>query len=123
MKQEGRVEITIPQPMEIMKTLNSKQIEIYYEYVCFEDISTEDTIYEDEKNNGQYPIVLVVCYKLNRNKENQRIEFRKEVKKTKISTTTYKKKKQFKNSLLNNKKRLLICNLLFFLFVIFLLIQ
>ena len=32
-------------------TLNSKQIEVYYEYVDFEDISTEDTIYADEKNN------------------------------------------------------------------------
>ena len=42
---------------------------------------------------GQFPIVLVVCYKLNRNKDNQRIEFRKKVKKAKTSTTTYKKKK------------------------------
>ena len=49
MKQEGGVEITIPQPIEIMKSLSSKQIEIYYEYVYFEKISTEDTIYEDEK--------------------------------------------------------------------------
>ena len=61
---------------------------------------------------GQFPIILVVCYKLNRNKDNQRIEFRKEDKKAKTSNTTYKKKKQLKNSLLNNKKRLLISNLL-----------
>ena len=52
MKQVGRVEKTIPHPMEIMQTLNSKQIEVYYVYVGFEDISTEDTIYADEKNNG-----------------------------------------------------------------------
>ena len=37
--------------MAIMQTLNNKQIGVYYEYVGFEDISTEDTIYEDEKNN------------------------------------------------------------------------
>ena len=36
---------------------------------------------------GQFPIVLVICYKLNRNKDNQRIEFRKEVKKAKTTNT------------------------------------
>ena len=49
MKQEGHVEKTILQPMAIMQTLDSKKIEVYYEYIGFEDISTEDTIYEDEK--------------------------------------------------------------------------
>ena len=92
MKREGRIWKTIPQPMAIMQTLNSKQIEVYYEYVGFEDISTEDTIYANEKNNRQFTIVLVVYYKL-RNKDNQRIGLRKEVKKAKTSITTYKKKK------------------------------
>ena len=36
--------------MAIIQTMNSKQFEIYYEYIGFEDISTEDTIYADEKN-------------------------------------------------------------------------
>ena len=54
----------------------------------------EDTVYTDEKNNNfLFPTISVVWNKPNRNKDNQRIEIRKEVKKAKISTTTYKKKK------------------------------
>ena len=79
--------------MTDMWTLDSKEIEALWEHVVFEDISIEDTIYTDEKNNRQFPIVLVVCYRLNRNKDNPRIELRKEVKKAKTSTTTYKDKK------------------------------
>ena len=94
MKPEGRVEIIISQPMAVMQTLDSKQIEAHCEHVGFEDISTEDTMYIDEKNEKQYPTVSVVCYKPNRNKDNQRIELRKEVKKTTTSSTTYKKKKK-----------------------------
>ena len=94
MKPEGRVEIIISQPMAVMQSLDSKQIEAHCEHVGFEDISTEDTMYINEKNEKQYPTVSVVCYKPNRNKDNQRIELRKEVKKTTTSTTTYKKKKK-----------------------------
>ena len=94
MKPEGRVEIIISQPMAVMQSLDSKQIEAYCEHVGFEDISIEDTMYINEKNEKQYPTVSVVCYKPNRNKDNQRIELRKEVKKTTTSTTTYKKKKK-----------------------------
>ena len=81
--------------MTVMQSLDSKQIEAHCEHVGFEDISTEDTMYTDEKNNKQYPTVSVVCYKPSRNKDNQRIELRKEVKKTTTATTTYKKKKKF----------------------------
>ncbi len=95
MKPDGRVEIIISQPMTVMQSLDSKQIEAHCEHVGFEDISTEDTMYTDEKNNKQYPTVSVVCYKPSRNKDNQRIELRKEVKKTTTATTTYKKKKKF----------------------------
>ncbi len=95
MKPDGRVEIIISQPMTVMQSLDSKQIEAHCEHVGFEDISTEDTMYTDEKNNKQYPTVSVVCYKPSRNKDNQRIELRKEVKKTTTVTTTYKKKKKF----------------------------
>ena len=95
MKPDGRVEIIISQPMTVMQSLDSKQIEAHCEHVGFEDISTEDTMYIDEKNNKQYPTVSVVCYKPSRNKDNQRIELRKEVKKTTTATTTYKKKKKF----------------------------
>ena len=95
MKPDGRVEIIISQPMAVMQSLDSKQIEAHCEHVGFEDISTEDTMYTDEKNNKQYPTVSVVCYKPSRNKDNQRIELRKEVKKTTTATTTYKKKKKF----------------------------
>ena len=94
MKPEGRVEIIVSQPMTVMQTLDSKQIEAHCEHVGFEDISTEDTVYTDEKNQKEYPTVCVICYKPNRNKDNQRIELRKEVKKTTTSTTTYKKKKK-----------------------------
>ena len=93
MKPDGRVEIIISQPMTVMQSLDSKQIEAHCEHVGFEDISTEDTLYTDEKNNKQFPTISVVCYKPNRNKDNQRIELRKEVKKTITSTGTYKKKK------------------------------
>ena len=95
MKPDGRVEIIISQPMTVMQSLDSKQIEAHCEHAGFEDISTEDTMYTDEKNNKQYPTVSVVCYKPSRNKDNQRIELRKEVKKTTTATTTYKKKKKF----------------------------
>ena len=95
MKPDGRVEIIISQPMTVMQSLDSKQIEAHCEHVGFEDISTEDTMYTDKKNNKQYPTVSVVCYKPSRNKDNQRIELRKEVKKTTTATTTYKKKKKF----------------------------
>ena len=93
MKPEGRLEIIISQPMTVMQTLDSKQIEAHCEHVGFEEISTEDTMYTDEKNNMQFPTVSVVCYKPSSNKENHRIDLRKEVSKTKTSTTTYKKKK------------------------------
>ena len=95
MKPDGRVEIIISQPMTVMQSLDSKQIEAHCEHVGFEDISTEDTMYTDEKNNKQYPTVSVVCYKPSANKDNKRIELRKEVKKTSTATTTYKKKKKF----------------------------
>ena len=95
MKPDGRVEIVISQPMTVMQSLDSKQIEAHCEHVGFEDISTEDTMYVDEKNQRQYPTVSVVCYKPNKNKDNQRVQVRKEVKKTTTSTTTYKKKKKF----------------------------
>ena len=95
MKPEGRVEIIISQPMAVMQTLDSKQIEAHCEHVGFEDISIEDTMYTDEKNEQEYPTVSVVCYKPSRDKDKQRIELRKEVKKTTTSTTTYKKKKKF----------------------------
>ena len=92
---EGRVEIIISQPMAVMQTLDSKQIEAHCEHIGFEDISIEDTIYTNEKNGNEYPTLSVICYKPSRDKDNQRIELRKEVKKTTTSTTTYKKKKKF----------------------------
>ena len=95
MKLEGSVEIIISQSMADMQTLDSKQIEVHCEHVGFEDISIEDTMYIDEKNEKEYPTVSVVCYKPSRDKDKQRIELRKEVKKTTTSTTTYKKKKKF----------------------------
>ena len=93
MKPDARLEIIISQPIAVMQTLDSKQIEAHCEHIGFEDISTEDTTYINEKNNIQFPTVSVVCYKPNSNKSNQRIELRKEVNKTKTATTTYKKKK------------------------------
>ncbi len=95
MKPEGRLEIIISQPIAVMQSLDSKQIEAHCEHVGFEDISSENTMYISEKNNVQYPTVSVVCYKPSANKDNQRIELRKEVKKTSTATTTYKKKKKF----------------------------
>ena len=95
MKPEGKVEIVISQPMLVMQSLDSKQIEAHAEHVGFENISTEDTMYVDEKNGKQYPTVSVIFYKPDKNKDNQRIELRKEVKKTTTSTTTYKKKKKY----------------------------
>ena len=95
MKPEGRLEIIISQPIAVMQSLDSKQIEAHCEHVGFEDISSENTIYISEKNNVQYPTVSVVCYKPSANKDNQRIEMRKEVKKTSTATITYKKKKKF----------------------------
>ena len=95
MKPEGRLEIIISQPITVMQSLDSKQIEAHCEHVGFEDISSENIMYTSEKNNVQYPTVSVVCYKPSANKDNQRIELRKEVKKTSTATTTYKKKKKF----------------------------
>ena len=95
MKPEGKVEIVISQPMLVMQSLDSKQIEAHAEHVGFENISTVDTMYVDEKNGKQYPTVSVIFYKPDKNKDNQRIELRKEVKKTTTSTTTYKKKKKY----------------------------
>ena len=95
MKPEGKVEIVISQPMLVMQSLDSKQIEAHAEHVGFENISTEDTMYVDEKNGKQYPTLSVIFYKPDKNKDNQRIELRKEVKKTTTSTTTYKKKKKY----------------------------
>ena len=95
MKPEGRLEIIISQPIAVMQSLDSKQIEAHCEHVGFEDISSENTIYISEKNNMQYPTVSVVCYKPSANKDNKRIELRKEVKKTSTATITYKKKKKF----------------------------
>ena len=95
MKPEGKVEIVISQPMLVMQSLDSKQIEAHAEHVGFENISTEDTMYVDEKNGKQYPTVSVIFYKPDKNKDNQRIELRKEVKKTTTSTTTYKNKKKY----------------------------
>ena len=95
MKPEGRLEIIISQPIAVMQSLDSKQIEAHCEHVGFEDISSENTMYTSEKNNIQYPTISVVCYKPSANKDNQRIEMRKEVKKTTTATTTYKKKKKF----------------------------
>ena len=95
MKQEGRLEIIISQPITVMQSLDSKQIEAHCEHVGFEDISSENTMYTSEKNNIQYPTISVVCYKPSANKDNQRIEMRKEKKKTTTATTTYKKKKKF----------------------------
>ena len=95
MKPEGRLEIIISQPITVMQSLDSKQIEAHCEHVGFEDISSENTMYTSEKNNIQYPTISVVCYKPSANKDNQRIEMRKEVKKTTTATTTYKKKKKF----------------------------
>ena len=95
MKPEAKVEIVISQPMLVMQSLDSKQIEAHAEHVGFEDISTEDTMYIDEKNGIQYPTVSVIFYKPDINKDSQRIELRKEVKKTTTSTTTYKKKNKY----------------------------
>ena len=95
MKPEGRVEIMISQPMAVMQALDSKQIEAHCEHIGFEDISIEDTIYTNEQNGNEYPTLSVICYKPSRDKDKQRIELRKEVKKTTTSTTTYKKKKKF----------------------------
>ena len=94
MKPEGRVEIVISQPMLVMQSLDSKQIEAHVEHVGFENISTEETMYVDDKNGKQFPTISVICYKPNGDKDNQRIELRKEVKKTSTSTTTYKKNKK-----------------------------
>ena len=94
MKPEGRVEIVISQPISVMQSLDSKQIEAHAEHVGFENISTEDTMYEDDINGRKFPTLSVIFYKPSRDKDNQRIDLRKEVKKTTTSTTTYKKKKK-----------------------------
>ena len=58
MKYESRIEILVSQPMTVMQTLDSKQIEAHCEHVGFEDISTEDDIYTDEKKGKEYPTVV-----------------------------------------------------------------
>ena len=95
MKQEGRLEIIISQPITVMQSLDSKQIEAHCEHVGFEDISSENTMYTSEKNNIQYPTISVVCYKPSANKDNQRIEMRKEVKKTTIYLNNLDKNKNY----------------------------
>lgn len=65
MKYESRIEILISQPMSVMQSLDSKQIEAHCEHVGFENISTEDAIYKDEKNGKEFPTVAVVCFKPN----------------------------------------------------------
>ena len=79
MKPEGRVEIIILQPMALIQTLGNKQIEAYCERVGIEDILTKILSKQMKK--------IIIFY------FHQRIEIRKEVKKTKISSNTYKKKK------------------------------
>ena len=81
LKTGAKVEMIIYQPITVMQSLDSKQIEAHCEHVGFEDISSENTMYTSEKNNIQYPTISVVCYKPSANKDNQRIEMRKEVKK------------------------------------------
>ena len=94
MKPEGRVEIIISQPVSLMQSLDSKQIEANAEHVGFENISIEDTMYVDDKNGRKYPTLSVIFYKPNRDKDNNRIELRKDGKKTTTSTTTNKMKKK-----------------------------
>ena len=92
MKPEGRVEIVISQPVSLLQSLDSKQIEAHAEHVGFENISIEDTMYIDDKNGRKYPTLSVIFYKPSRDKDNKRNELKKEGKKTTTSETTYKKK-------------------------------
>ena len=69
MKQEGRLEILISQPITVMQELDSKQIEAHCEHVGFENIATEDAVYTDKKNGKEFPTVVVVCNKPNRTRD------------------------------------------------------
>ena len=90
MKYQARVEILISQPIKVMQELDSKQIEAHCEHVGFENISTEDAIYTDEKKGKEYPTVAVVCFKPNRARE---VEVEKVTTKSKISYSKNKNKK------------------------------
>ena len=90
MKYEAQVEILVSQPMSVMQALDSKQIEAHCEHVGFENISTEDALYKDEKNGKEYPTVAVVCYKPNRARE---VEVEKVINKSSITYTKNKNKK------------------------------
>ena len=90
MKYQSRIEILVSQPISVMQALDSKQIEAHCEHVGFENISTEDTVYKDEKNGKEYPTVAVVCFKPNRARE---VEVEKVTTKSKISYTKNKNKK------------------------------
>jgi hypothetical protein len=88
MKYQSRIEILVSQPMSVMQALDSKQIEAHCEHVGFENISTEDAVYKDEKNGKEYPTVAVVCFKPNRSGE---IDVKKITTKSSIITTKNKK--------------------------------
>ena len=90
MKYQSKIEILVSQPMSVMQALDSKQIEAHCEHVGFENISTEDAIYKDEKNGKEYPTVAVVCFKPNRAGE---IDAKKVTSKSSTITITTKKKK------------------------------
>ena len=62
MKPEGRVEIVLSQPVSLLQSLDSKQIEAHAEHVGFENISIEDTMYVDDKNGRQYSTLSVIFY-------------------------------------------------------------
>ena len=49
--------------MAIIKTLDSKQIEVHCKYIGFEDISIEDIIYSNEKKGAN--IILFQSYDIN----------------------------------------------------------
>ena len=90
MKYESRIEILVSQPMTVMQALDSKQIEAHCEHVGFENISTEDAIYTDEKKGKEYPTVAVVCYKPNRSRD---VEVEQITTKSKFTYTKNIKKK------------------------------
>ena len=77
LKYEASVEILVSQPMSVMQALDSKQIEAHCEHVGFENISTEDSVYTDEKSGKEYPTLSVICYKPNRNNE-EGLEYKRE---------------------------------------------
>ena len=89
MKPGGRCEIIISQPIAVMQSLDSKQIEAHAEHVGFDNITIEDTNYIDEKTGKEFPTLSVVCYKPYKRKEDLNINVIKETKK--ITTTSYSK--------------------------------